>query len=72
MRVWQLLANADAIGFILDVSRLGLIVLMMHHLNVRQGFGSPTYQKRAAAEQIASGSMFFWVRMSQREIATSN
>jgi hypothetical protein len=72
MRVWQLLANADAIGFVLDVRGLGLIVLMMHHLNMREGFGTATYEKRATSKQIASGSMFFWVRVSQRKIATSN
>lgn len=70
MGVGEQVPDADAIGFVFDVGGLGLIVLVVNHLDVGEGFGSTTNKERPTAEQVTGGSMFFGVGVSDWEIAT--
>jgi hypothetical protein len=68
--VWESIADADTVGFVLDVGGLGLVVLMVHQLDVGQGFGSASYEKRSPPQQVEGRPVFLRISVRQREVAT--
>ncbi len=72
VRVGEELADANAIGLVLDVGGLGLVVLVMNDLDVGQGFGTAADEEGPSAEQVAAGPMRFGIGVGQGEVAAAN
>lgn len=66
------LGDSLSIRFVAEVlGEQRQIVLHSHELNVAEGFGSSSHEKRSATQQIASGPQVFGVNEAERKVSAA-